>query len=533
MLYVIGKMFTNMGNVWYCFVLAVAATMMVRAQSTDGARVKAEQAFINGATLQLMENKHAEAILEFQESLRYDSSAVTLVSIARSFYQLHRYDRALDAVQEALRLDSANGEAIELQAELLVYDGKYDSAVSSYERILTIQPTARQLYTLAQLYEPRDATKAIEIYERIAATWPNENVFQRIADLYERKRSIRQWQQWLLKGARFDSLNVAAARRALLASLEVHAVDTALSLVEAWLQPSRSSYEQFIMLSTMLEYAIEDSVTFENIRLRLREFSTIVETAHKSQWMLTSAMAILANRSGMLGLRDRMLEHISQTTNISVERFLFMTREFSADNSYEPAEAILAEAELRYPAEAQIPYYRGWIAINLRQRQNAIRWFRRSIEVDPTYVDALLALAAQYEQKEAIDSAMTIYEQALQANSDHPMANNNFAYFLAVQNKDLLRAQRMSWTALQQQPREASFLDTYAWVLYKLGSLDLAERYMKLAIEYEGSSVHYEHMGDIYHALGRPTDAQEMWKQSLLLDPSQRDVEQKIKELQP
>ena len=64
---------------------SAVATHAQQIDSTERVR-KAREYFINGTTLQIQGNRHAEAILEFQQALRYDSSAVTLAAIARSYF---------------------------------------------------------------------------------------------------------------------------------------------------------------------------------------------------------------------------------------------------------------------------------------------------------------------------------------------------------------------------------------------------------------------------------------------------------------
>ncbi len=140
-------------------ILAVASFSTARASvgapsdaqdSTDRVRT-ARRYFIAGTTLQLQGNRHAEAILEFQESLRFDSAVVTLVAIARSYIELKKLDRAETYVQLALARDSVRSEAWELLAELHIASGRYDDGIVAYERILQLEPTRRQLYTLARL----------------------------------------------------------------------------------------------------------------------------------------------------------------------------------------------------------------------------------------------------------------------------------------------------------------------------------------------------------------------------------------------
>jgi tetratricopeptide (TPR) repeat protein len=171
-------------------VVSFAALNLAYTQPLDSvARArKAKEFFISGTTLQIQGNRHAEAVIDFQQSLRYDSSAVTLTAMARSYRELKKLELALETVNLALARDVSSRDAWELLAEIEILRGRYDEGLAAYERILEFKPTKRQLYTLARLYEPRNAQRAIEIYERIVATSPDITMYMRLSATRARAR---------------------------------------------------------------------------------------------------------------------------------------------------------------------------------------------------------------------------------------------------------------------------------------------------------------------------------------------------------
>ena len=46
---------------------------------------------------------------------------------------------------------------------------------------------------------------------------------------------------------------------------------------------------------------------------------------------------------------------------------------------------------------------------------------------------------------------------------------NNYAYYLAEQNMNLKEAEKMAKVVTEKDKENITFLDTYAWVLYKRG----------------------------------------------------------------
>ena len=91
-----------------------------------------------------------------------------------------------------------------------------------------------------------------------------------------------------------------------------------------------------------------------------------------------------------------------------------------------------------------------------------------------------------------------------------------YAYFLSVDKKHLDKAEEMSYKAVKAEPKNETYLDTYAWILFQKGKYTEARIYIDEAMKNGGekSSVVIEHCGDIYYMLGEKQKALEYWKQA-------------------
>ena len=82
-------------------------------------------------------------------------------------------------------------------------------------------------------------------------------------------------------------------------------------------------------------------------------------------------------------------------------------------------------------------------------------------------------------------------------------------------------------------PDNATFLDTYAWVLFKRKNYSLAKFYMRSALENDKdiSGVMYEHYGDILYMDGDKEEAVKMWQKAVETggDVNVEDIVNKIK----
>jgi tetratricopeptide (TPR) repeat protein len=74
--------------------------------------------------------------------------------------------------------------------------------------------------------------------------------------------------------------------------------------------------------------------------------------------------------------------------------------------------------------------------------------------------------------------------------------------------------------AVKADPKSAAYLDSMAWVLYKLHQPKPALDYALKAIRYseEEDATLYDHLGDIYDALGQKDKALQAWTKSLSLE---------------
>lgn len=136
-----------------------------------------------------------------------------------------------------------------------------------------------------------------------------------------------------------------------------------------------------------------------------------------------------------------------------------------------------------------------------------------------------------YHKMEIADSTFHYYDLALMANPGNVMAMNNYAYFLACADKDLERALELSGSAIAASPTNATNLDTYAWVQFKLHNLAIAKEYIDKAMEFEEdpSAEIYHHAGDIYFLNGLPDEAVQYWKKALALEPDNKLLQKKVK----
>lgn len=136
----------------------------------------------------------------------------------------------------------------------------------------------------------------------------------------------------------------------------------------------------------------------------------------------------------------------------------------------------------------------------------------------------------KYRMKE-FDSSYGFYEEALKISPEEPLILNNYAYFLTEGDRDLKKALKMAETVMEKEGDNETYIDTYAWVLYKLGRYREAQKAMSRIFEKEAERDPeiLEHMGYILGAMGKCNEAVEYWMQALEKDSTKTYLEEEIR----
>ncbi len=125
-------------------------------------------------------------------------------------------------------------------------------------------------------------------------------------------------------------------------------------------------------------------------------------------------------------------------------------------------------------------------------------------EKNPRVMPALATIGDTYHKLGQEKNAFKAYDRALKADPEYLPVLNNYAYYLSLQKKKLKKAAEMSKKTVEKAPDNATYLDTYGWILYLQGKAQQAKPYFKHAMLYGGrdSKVILEHYATVLEALG-------------------------------
>ncbi|MBP5341348.1 MAG: tetratricopeptide repeat protein [Bacteroidales bacterium] len=94
-------------------------------------------------------------------------------------------------------------------------------------------------------------------------------------------------------------------------------------------------------------------------------------------------------------------------------------------------------------------------------------------------------MAECYYRTGQYEKAWKAFDQYLTLRPDDIGTLNNYAYYLSEQNTNLKKAKEMSGRTLDEEPENATYLDTYGWILHRMGFDEEALPYLQKAVHLE------------------------------------------------
>lgn len=190
---------------------------------------------------------------------------------------------------------------------------------------------------------------------------------------------------------------------------------------------------------------------------------------------------------------------------------------------YDKVIAICRPAQEYNPEEMVFYYFQGMAQYQKHENDAALQTFRKGVsqikaDSNPDVVSDFYALMGEIlHEKGRLVESFQAYDSCLQWKPDNIAAMNNYAYYLSEANKDLPKAEQLSYKTIKAEPNNSTFLDTYAWILFQQKRYEEAKIYIDQAIRSDSTltGVVKEHAGDIYAMTGDIDKALEFWQQSL------------------
>jgi tetratricopeptide (TPR) repeat protein len=529
--------------------------------AADSVHPMAIRHFIDGSVHE-MRGDFANAILEYQDALRFSKASAIYYALAKCYSSLGKHALAIESGRMAVQGSPAAVEYRRALADVYVASFQIDSAAQQYEEIVRRDSGDVQAwFSLGRLYEGRKPLRALDVYEKMMQRFgPEWTVLLQVAELYNKQGQFDKAAGALQKMKDLDPANQALQRTLAQTYVRARRYSPALGILNELRDRDSSNVEYIGDIGEiyLLQKEYEKAATqFENILSRdsvsvdakikigqlyydqIEKDSTLlpmarrlfdrIRRAHPKDWRpywFLGAMASMAHDDSAAAGYFRSMTEVAPW---NADGWVFLASTHLTKNDFSGASGILEEGRKHVPEDFRINFFLGVAYNRLGRQQDAARSLEKARRINPKDLEAIAELALVYDGLNRHEDSDSLYEEGLREKPDNHLMLNNYGYSLAERGKQLDRALEMATRAVESQPNNASYLDTKGWVLFRLGRYEEAEKFLAKALEQgEPSAAVYEHMGDVSFMLKDAKRALDFWKKAQVLDPKNAAVREKL-----
>lgn len=189
-----------------------------------------------------------------------------------------------------------------------------------------------------------------------------------------------------------------------------------------------------------------------------------------------------------------------------------------------------------FPSNPAFYYFLGVAYLQVEDYDNAIEVLETGkmmiFKNENGLVDFQTLLGDVYNSAGQYEKSADNYDKVLKVQPDNVYVLNNYSYYLSLRKENLEKAKKMAKKAVDLEPDQYNYQDTYGWVLFQNSEYQEAAYWLEKAID-NGGSINgeiLEHYGDALYMMGNTTKAVEIWKMAASVGDASDLIEMKIKE---
>ncbi len=433
-------------------------------------------------------------------------SAHTKSEIYKSLYTLYyndnNFEKALEVLDRIESIEGNSGELTELRLQLYMLLSRHDEMIAIIEKAIAENPdnthfitVLGELYTLLGKYDP-----AKETFNRVLEKSPGDvHTLKALVNLYSQTEDETGYcnaMETLIKGENTDT-------------------ETRLSnLVSYILHKERKD-------STYIKPFFQELLQLPHDQLPLHE--TYADYLEYKK----------ADASELIPIYEKIVELDSENVGAIIKLLQCAIRE----EDKEAVSRYADEALLYLPHKLELYFYKGFALYLLGHKKESIDIYKdglekRDADTEHSAIAAVFTtLGDTYHELDMRKESYAAYDSALVYDPYRQDVLNNYAYYLSLENRELQRALEMSRKTIDEEPENQTYLDTYAWILFKLGRYEEAKAYAEKIISLDEvmSYVVLHHIGDIFAKCGNIENAVTYWEMAREAGDKTKILEKKIR----
>ncbi|PNS07554.1 Tetratricopeptide repeat [Lysobacter silvestris] len=166
-----------------------------------------------------------------------------------------------------------------------------------------------------------------------------------------------------------------------------------------------------------------------------------------------------------------------------------------------------------------------------RDDKGEIAAYDRGTAALPDEPGILYARALAWERMDRVDKAEADLRKILVTDPENIAALNALGYTLADRTTRYAEALQLIDRARAADPANAAIIDSYGWVLYRLGKTDEAMPYLRRAYMLQKDPEIATHIGEVLWVQGHRDDARRYFEEARKLDPDSKALQRTLEKL--
>lgn len=508
--------------------------------------------------------------------LEIDSTAAeAYYMLAMYLTELKKDTLALQNIERAAALDSTNETYQERVAQYYISMGDYDRAILSYERLYAANHERTDvLNILVQLYQQKKSysdmlntinrieqaegtseeitLSKMRVYEMMGDSKAAYKTLKNLSDTHPNDLNYRiMLGNWLMQNKRqkeaykifTSALKEEPDNSYAQTSLydyynTVGTKEQAQTLRDAILLSKKTPSQTKMLLLQEVIKNNEDQTVSDSTQV-LKLFDRVMAADVHNADIATLKAAYMTLKKMPQAMVDSALQHVLDISPDNAGARMQLIRSYLDKKDWDKI-IYLCKPGMQYnPEEMAFYYFMGWSYFQKGDSDAALDAFRRGVseinsQSDPDIASDFYAMMGDIlHQKGNRVEAFAAYDSCLQWKSDNIYCLNNYAYYLSEEGENLQKAEQMSYKTIKSEPKNSTFLDTYAWILFMEQRYAEAKIYIDQAIQNDTNSVKsavvIEHAGDIYAMNGDTRQALQYWQEAVKAGGDSALLQRKIK----
>ncbi|WP_316746858.1 tetratricopeptide repeat protein [Pedobacter gandavensis] len=545
--------------------LSAAAQQPVK-PGLDSTEVKA--LFFAGLREKLNEN-YSKAGESFQKILTLDpKNAAVYYELASLNYRQNKLPEAETAIKQAVALDKNNVWYWKMMAELYKRKGEMEGLVGVFNELIRLSPDNDAFYfdkgnALLLLGKTTEALKAYDDLERKFGVSKALIQARHRIDLGNKKEAGKAVMENMLTAGADDVPGMLDLSQSM---LEKGQTENALALLKKAKSITPEDYEIDLALADYYQQVKKNMEAGQALReafanpemptQRKGKIILMIAGSAKNASRLDEAIALTkltleanAKDANVLALYADLLyqkgdilaalQQYQEVLKLSDQLYPVWERVLTIQNNlgkYKDAAKTGEEALAIFPNQGILYYYLAFALHRDQQNAAAMTNIKSALQLDGDNPELqALVFALQGEillDAQKFKEANAAFDKAVTLSPNNYLLLNNYAFYLALSNQDLEKAEALAAKAAAALPGNTSVADTYALVLLKRGKYDKAKTWAELAIQHDGAGngLYLEHYGDILFLNGEQDAALIHWQKARDAGNDAANLKRKINE---